>query len=87
MGSRSASYCDNGSEFVSAAMDLWTYTNGVILDFSRRGKPTDNAAIRVLQRELPRGVSEHPLVRVRRRRAGRRSTRFVRSPLRRLDGL
>ena len=38
-------YCDNGSEFVSAAMDLWAYTNGVILDFSRRGKPTDNAAI------------------------------------------
>jgi len=38
-------YCDNGSEFVSAAMDLWAYTNGVILDFSRRGKPTDNAII------------------------------------------
>src|SRR5204862_6816678 len=38
-------YCDNGSQFVSAAMDLWAYMNGVILDFSRRGKPTDNAAI------------------------------------------
>jgi putative transposase len=38
-------YCDNGSEFVGAAMDLWAYTNQVILDFSRRGKPTDNAAI------------------------------------------
>ena len=23
-------YCDNGTEFVSAAMDLWAYTNGVI---------------------------------------------------------
>jgi transposase InsO family protein len=34
-----------GTEFVSAAMDLWAYTNSVILDFSRRGKPTDNAAI------------------------------------------
>ena len=33
------------TEFVSAAMDLWAYTNGVVLDFSRRGKPTDNAAI------------------------------------------
>jgi putative transposase len=32
-------------KFVSAAMDLWAYTNGVLLDFSRRGKPTDNAAI------------------------------------------
>ena len=38
-------HCDNGTEFVSAAMDLWAYTNKVILDFSRRGKPTDNAAI------------------------------------------
>jgi putative transposase len=38
-------YCDNGTEFVSAAMDVWAYTNGVILDFSRRGKPTDNAGI------------------------------------------
>lgn len=38
-------YCDNGTEFVSAAMDLWAYTNKVTLDFSRRGKPTDNATI------------------------------------------
>ena len=38
-------YCDNGTEFISAAMDLCAYTNGVILDFSRRGKPTDNAVI------------------------------------------
>lgn len=38
-------YCDSGTEFVSAAMDLWAYTNGVALDFGRRGKPTDNAAI------------------------------------------
>ncbi len=38
-------YCDNCSEFVSAAMDLWAYTHGVILDFGRRGKPTDNATI------------------------------------------
>jgi putative transposase len=38
-------FCDNGTEFVSAAMDLWAHTNGVTLDFSRRGKPTDNAAI------------------------------------------
>jgi len=38
-------YCDNGSEFVSGQMDLWAYTHGVKLDFSRRGKPTDNATI------------------------------------------
>ncbi len=30
----------NGTEFVSAAKDLWKYSNGVILDFSRRGKPS-----------------------------------------------
>jgi transposase InsO family protein len=34
-----------GTEFVTAAMDLWAYTNGVGLDFSRRGKATDNAAV------------------------------------------
>jgi putative transposase len=36
---------DNSTGFVRAAMDLWAYTNGVILDFSRRGKTTYNAAI------------------------------------------
>jgi putative transposase len=34
--------CDNGSEFISKEMDLWAYSNGVTLDFSRPGKPTDN---------------------------------------------
>lgn len=37
--------CDNGSEFISASMDLWAYTNNVQISFSRRGKPTDNALI------------------------------------------
>ena len=36
---------DNGSEFISRAMDRWVYENGVELDFSRPGKPTDNAKI------------------------------------------
>jgi putative transposase len=36
---------DQGSEFVSRDMDLWAYQRGVILDFSRPGKPTDNAFI------------------------------------------
>jgi putative transposase len=35
--------CDNGPEFISKAMDKWAYENGVKLDFSRPGKPTDNA--------------------------------------------
>lgn len=34
---------DNGSEFVSKVMDKWAYDNHVVLDFSRPGKPTDNA--------------------------------------------
>jgi transposase InsO family protein len=38
-------FCDNGSEFTSQAMDLWAYRNGVKIDFSRPGKPTDNAFI------------------------------------------
>jgi putative transposase len=36
---------DNGSEFTCRAMDQWAYFNQVKLDFSRRGKPTDNAFI------------------------------------------
>jgi putative transposase len=36
---------DQGAEFVSRDLDLWAYTNGVTLDFSRPGKPTDNAYI------------------------------------------
>jgi putative transposase len=38
-------FCDNGSEFSSQAMDLWAYQNGAKIDFSRPGKPTDNAFI------------------------------------------
>ena len=36
---------DNGPEFISKNLDLWAYQNDVILDFSRPGKPTDNAFI------------------------------------------
>ena len=36
---------DNGSEFISKALDLWAYENRVTLDFSRPGKPTDNPHI------------------------------------------
>ena len=36
---------DNGSEFISRDMDLWAYAKGLTLDFSRPGKPTDNAFI------------------------------------------
>lgn len=36
---------DQGSEFVSRDLDLWAYQKDVVLDFSRPGKPTDNAFI------------------------------------------
>ncbi len=36
---------DNGSEFISRALDRWAYENKVTLDFSRPGKPTDNPFI------------------------------------------
>lgn len=36
---------DQGSEFISRDLDLWAYQRGVELDFSRPGKPTDNAFI------------------------------------------
>jgi putative transposase len=36
---------DNGSEFISKALDQWAYEHNVVLDFSRPGKPTDNAFI------------------------------------------
>ena len=44
-GSPKLLFCDNGSEFTSQAMDLWAYRAGVRIDFSRPGKPTDNAHV------------------------------------------
>lgn len=35
----------NGPEFISRDVDLWAWSNGVTLDFSRPGKPTDNAFV------------------------------------------
>lgn len=36
---------DNGPEFISKELDRWAYWNKVELDYSRPGKPTDNALI------------------------------------------
>lgn len=36
---------DNGSEFISIALDRWAYDHGVTMDYSRPGKPTDNPFI------------------------------------------
>jgi putative transposase len=34
-----------GPEFISKVLDRWAYENSVTLDFSRPGKPTDNAFV------------------------------------------
>jgi putative transposase len=34
-----------GSEFTIRILDLWAYHNGVTIEFSRPGKPTDNGHI------------------------------------------
>ena len=43
---------DNGPEFISKVLDQWAYLNGVALDFSRPGKPTDNAFIEAFNGRL-----------------------------------
>lgn len=45
---------DQCSEFISRDLDLWAYSNGVTLDFSRPGKPTDKCVHRSVQWTLPR---------------------------------
>ena len=37
--------CDNGTEFTSIALDQWAHQATVELDFSRPGRPTDNAFV------------------------------------------
>ncbi len=44
-GAPAAIRCDQGTEFTAEALDQWAYANKVELDFSRSGKPTDNAFI------------------------------------------
>jgi len=39
---------DQGPEFISKDLDLWAYVKGVEFDFSRPGKPKDNAFIESL---------------------------------------
>jgi putative transposase len=45
---------DQGTEFTSKALDQWAYRNQVRLDFSRPGKPTDNAHVEAFHRSLRR---------------------------------
>lgn len=36
---------DNGPDFILKELDKWSYENNVVLDYSRHGKPIDNAFI------------------------------------------
>jgi len=45
---------DNGPEFISKDMEFGAYFNGVKLDFSRPGKPTDNAIVESFDGRLRR---------------------------------
>lgn len=47
-------FCDNGSEFSSQLVDLWAYQHQVQIDFSRPGKPTDNAHVESFNATLRR---------------------------------
>ena len=62
MGLPASIRVDQGTEFVSRDLDLWAYQRGVTLDFSRPGKPTDNAFIEAFNSRLPSRMSERTLV-------------------------
>jgi putative transposase len=47
-----ALHVDNGPEFISRALDAWAYRNRVKLEFSRPGKPTDNAPVEAFNARL-----------------------------------
>ena len=49
---RRSALIDQGSEFISRDLDLWAYQQGVVLDFSRPGKPTDNSFIEFFNGKL-----------------------------------
>ena len=43
---------DHGTEFTSKALDEWAWKNNVLPDFTRPGKPTDNAFIEAFNARL-----------------------------------
>ena len=45
-------FADNGAEFTGQLVDLWAYHHGVRIDFSRLGRPTDNAFIETFNGSL-----------------------------------
>lgn len=50
---------DNGPELISKELDLWACANGVELDFSRPGKPTDNAYLDSLNSRFRQECYQH----------------------------
>ena len=64
---------DNGTEFTSKVFDHWAYMNKVKLDFSRPGKPTDNAFIESFNAQVRREcLSQHYFFVAHRRPSGAR---------------
>jgi putative transposase len=51
-------FADNGAEFTGQLVDLWAYHHGTRIDFSRPGKPTDNAHIETFNGSLRREYNE-----------------------------
>ena len=51
-GAAKCLFADNGGKFTGRLVDLWGYHHGVRLDFSRPGKPTDNAHIETFNGSL-----------------------------------
>ncbi|MCB2073072.1 MAG: IS3 family transposase [Novosphingobium sp.] len=45
-------FADDGAEFAGHLIELWAYHHGVRIDFSRRGKPMDNAHIETFNGSL-----------------------------------
>jgi putative transposase len=44
---------DNGPELTSKAMFFWSQRTGVKLHFIQPGKPTQNAFVEIVQRQVP----------------------------------
>lgn len=52
MGLPKIIHVDNGPEFIGKDLDEWAHRKGVTLEFSRPGKPTDNAYIEAFNGRL-----------------------------------
>lgn len=51
-GNTSVVKTDNGSEFAGKVMDRWAHERKIEIDFSRPGKPTNNATIKSFKGRL-----------------------------------